>query len=347
MPHAEIAAAVSAFGVDLVEVLGIALGSARWSAGVVPFARVHASSPEIAIVRPAALGAAGHDESRALASAIARRPGVEPRLTAHAQRIAVLLDREAVAWDWAAVRVRRTAEGGSRAAIELGRGPVPLDTLDLLESPTIVPPPGAAASATVPRPPKMPSFFPPAASPSQPPGRIAHSPPADVLPGVSAVSSLAGVITSAAMGQPELAKTMLRAQGLLGSKQESLARAIVAHVAVELHPKERAIEFTFSHGRVRRYGADQMAGYEPGSGKWTWGWDNPSFAPIARSQSRKLRETGQNWRLSAFTEKELRVPPESAFKLGVAAAWILGADACHFVREGGGVEVVVAVYGVA
>jgi hypothetical protein len=138
---------------------------------------------------------------------------------------------------------------------------------------------------------------------------------------------------------------MHRAQSLVGAKQDAFVRAIMGASAIQLIPRERAIEFVVAGQRLR-FGCDQIASYLASTNTWTWGWSTERFTPMVRAQSRKLRETGANWGLEALTAARLHAPPDLAFKLGVTSAWIMGADACHFVRGDPAGEIVVAIYGV-
>lgn len=381
MSQEAVAHAVTSMGLEVVDVLRVVLGTSRWLAGVVPFARVRRAGTEVDIVLPSALDVDGYDQSRVLRDAIAERPALRARLVQLSTTVAVALDGAWIAWDWAAVRVRRTPEGGSRAGIELGRGAPLARPLDLLEQPTVIPP--TVGSLEAPSPAHgRPSFLPQAAygmGGSIPPAAIATQsiPPAPVAPGVSGYPSYVppgnvleseppmavtrgyldvepsgarpsiSASASPSLGQPELAKTIARAQGVIGQKQEMLTRALVGHTGAHLVPRDRAVEFVYAGGKVRRYACDQIGMYNAVSGFWRWGWAIEGWSAAARSQSEKLRVTGVNWRLGALTEPTLAVAPDSAFRLGLMSAWVLGAEACHFVRGDGGDETVVAIHGVA
>jgi hypothetical protein len=209
--QAEAQQAIAAMGVDIVEVLRGVYPDGNWTAGVIPFARLKRGASDVDIILPSAINGEGDDVSSTLREALAKRAGLRSRLLGLAQRVARSLDGVGVQWDWAAVRVRRLPDGGTRAAIELGRGAPPPRPLELLETPTVAPPPVSATPIAAPKPPRMPSFIPPAV-----PGLV-HSNQMNENVGV------AGIITSPSLGQAELGQTMSRAQGLLGNKQEAFS----------------------------------------------------------------------------------------------------------------------------
>lgn len=368
MAHEGISRAVSALGVEIVELLTGVLGG-RWAAAVIPFTRVRMGTSEVDVVLPSAVDLEGIDQSLVLREATPYGSDLRKRFAYMATVISMQLDAAGIAWDWGAVRVRRTPEGNTRAGLELGKGLPPMRPLEILGQPTMIPPPMAdpqpARPSFLPPPPALPQIM-----PAGPDGRarlmslpVLEPPPeedveADEAPPAS--SFFADEETpilpqepppaeedelTTTLNQPELVQTMNRAQTVLGPKQAAFGHVVVRHGAVHLSPRERSVEFQFAGQPSKRFGCDQVAVYLPSEARWEWGWAVDAWHPLLRSQSEKLRKTAGNWNLRALATPRLTVNPEAARRLAMTAAWILGASAYHFVGGEAGGETVIAVYG--
>ncbi len=340
MGSAEVAHEVTAMGVEAVEALDDLVGVGAWAGAVFPFARVRLDSTEVDFVLVSAVDAANGEVSRAVRAALAARPTRRAHLLAAARRVAIALDAAEVPFKWAAVRVRRGPDGASHAGLEVGTG-IPLARpLSLLERPTQAPAPPAVAprASAPPEVVRHASAHPAADHAFTPPPPRPHADFANLAPDGQAGPTVA----SPSLGQHDLAKAMHRAQGLLGEKQSAFERAIAGLGPGVLVTRDRAIEFP---GGLR-WTCDAVATYVASTGVWRWGWAVDDWSPALRAGSEKLALTGTNWELDALRVAQLSVPPDSAFRLALVSAWILGADACHFVRRDGVAEVAVALYGV-